>query len=87
VCQRQRALYLADLQSQVSSLTLHGATPLPMALATPMCAAADFFASEPFQGRLKDIETNHKATQLLHQRIDAVVRAVGHLGQLLARRR
>ena len=71
----------------MASLTLHGATPLPMSLATPMSAAADFFASEPFQGRFKDIEARHKGTLLLHQRIDTVVRAIGHLGLVLARRR
>lgn len=87
MCPQQRARYLVDLQSQAASLTLHGATPLPMALATPMSAAADFFASEPFQGRLKDIEARHKGTLLLHQRIDAVVRAVGNLGQAAVRRR
>jgi len=58
-----------------------------MALGTPMSAAADFFASEPFQGRLKDLETKHKGTLLLHQRIDAVGRSIGNLGQSLARRR
>lgn len=78
---------MADLQGQAASLTLHGATPVPMALATPLSAAADFFASEPFQGRLKEIEARHKGTLLLHQRIDAVVRVIGNLGQALARRR
>ncbi len=57
-----------------------------MALATPISAAAEFFASEPFQGRLKDIEARQKGTLLLHQRIDAVVRAIGNLGQVLMRR-
>jgi len=78
---------LADLQAQASNLTLHGGTPLPLALATPISAAADFFASEPFQGRLKEVEARHKGTLLLHQRIDAVVRAIGNLGQALSRRR
>lgn len=87
MCRQQRARYLGDLQVQAASLALHGATPLPMALATPMSAASDFFASETFQGRLKDIETRQKGTLLLHQRIDAVVRAIGNLGQTLARRR
>ena len=79
--------YLADLQGQAASLTLNGATPLPMALDTPMSAAADFFASEPFHGRLKEIEARHKETLLLHQRMDAVVRAISQLGQALVRRR
>ena len=78
---------MADLQSQASNLTLHGSTPLPLALATPISAAADFFASEPFQGRLKEIEARHKGTLLLHQRIDAVIRAIGNLGKALAWRR
>jgi hypothetical protein len=87
VCPRQRGRYLADLQGQAASLTLHAATPLPMALATPLSAAADFFGSEPFQGRLKEIESRHKGTLMLHQRIDAAARAINGLGQALTRRR
>ncbi|WP_374566057.1 hypothetical protein [Ideonella sp.] len=78
---------MADLQGQASCLTLHGATPLPLALNTPISAVADFFASEPFQGRLKEIDARHKGALLLHQRIDAVLRAIGNLGQALVRRR
>jgi len=77
---------LADLQGQASSLTLYGATPLPMALHTPLSAAADFFASEPFLGRLKDVEGRHKGSLMLHQRIDAAVRAINNLGQAARRR-
>ena len=71
----------------MASLTLQGATPLPMALGTPMSASADFFASEPFQGRLTDLEARQKGTLLLHQRIDAVARVIVNLGQALVRRR
>jgi len=83
---RQRADYLASLTAQAADLALHAHTALPLALATPMSAASDYFASKSFTGYVKQLEAQAKLAGVVLQGINAVVTSIGMLGKALTRR-
>ena len=77
---------LADLINQAGELAIHAHTALPLALATPMSAARDFFDSKAFANYRKSLESRQKLSLAVLQRFEGVIKAMGGLGKLLARR-
>ena len=78
---------MADLCSQLADLSIHAHTPLPLAEATPLSSITDFYASGSFADYRKSVETKHKVQQAMFARFDAVIKGIGGLGKLLAKRR
>lgn len=76
-----------DLINQAGELAIHAHTALPLALATPMSAAADFFQSRAFTNYRKGLEGRQKMSLAVLQRFEAVIKSMGGLGKLLAGRR
>lgn len=68
----------------MADLVLHGNTPLPLALATPMSAVQDFFSSEPFSQYRKGLEGKAKLVNANFARMDAIIKGMSRLGKLLA---
>ncbi len=72
-----------DLIGQTGELVIHGHTPLPQALATPMSAVRDFFESSAFANYRKSLEAKQKLSLALLQRFEAVLKSIGGIGKLL----
>lgn len=83
----QRGGFLADLITQAGELAIHAHTALPLALATPLSAVRDFFESTAFTNYRKSLEARQKLSMATLGRFDAVLKAMGGLGKLLAGRR
>lgn len=78
---------MADLVAQASDLALHANTALPLAYATPMSEAADFYGSSAFASYRKSLEGQQKITQALFGRLDGLAKQVNVLAKVLARPR
>jgi hypothetical protein len=74
------------LISQAADLALHGNTALPLAHQTFMSDASDFFESAAFGNYRKEREGAQKLAIANLLRIDGVVKAIGSLGKLIAKR-
>lgn len=78
---------MVDLITQAGELAIHAHTALPLAYATPLSVARDFFESGAFTNYRKSLESRQKLSVAMLTRFDGVIKAMGGLGKLLAGRR
>ena len=71
----------------VSSITLYSSTSLNDALALQPSIAKKFFESKPFEDWKKGKEAELKTQAAAVDRLNTVIRSIGNLGKVLARRR
>lgn len=77
---------LDELTNQAADLALYAHTALPLALATPMSAASDFFQSAAFSSFRKSQEGKQKLSLALLGRFDGIAKQINGLAKVLARR-
>lgn len=70
-----------------SSLTLYSSTSLNEALAMQPSVAKRFFDGKPFEDWKKGKEAELKTQAATVDRLNTVIRSIGNLGKVLARRR
>lgn len=67
-------------------MALQAHTALPLALATPMSAVEDFYASSAFASFRKTQEAKGKAQTAMFGRLDVIAKQIGNLIKVMARR-
>lgn len=78
---------LDDLINQAADLALHASTALPLAYATPMSAAEDFYKSAAFAGYRKAQEGRQKLSIAMLLRFDGIAKQINGLAKVLSGRR
>lgn len=58
---------------------------MPLALATPLSAVSDFYASSSFASYRKSVEGKAKAQAALFARFDGISKQINGLGNLLVK--
>lgn len=84
VSEQQRARYSESLQSLVADLSLHGGTPIPMAMGMTASDAHGFFKSSAFTNHRKTLESKQKMQLAVLGRFDGIAKGIGGLGKLIA---
>lgn len=75
-----------SLRERAHLLTRHAGTPLPMAMATPVSMANEFFESPTFEAYCKEREAEQKLAIAMLDRIGGVAKQVNMVGRLIAKR-
>lgn len=69
-----------------STLALYGNTPLPQALGMAPSVARQFFDGKPFDEWKRGREGDAKTQSAVVNRLNDVIRAIGHLIKAMSRR-
>lgn len=83
---QRRSSWAREHVEQAVYLDLHGGTSYAQALALPLSFARAYFDSSAHQQHLKTREIQQKNDLAVIGRLDTVIKAVGSLGRVLARR-
>lgn len=81
-----RATLVRDRLERCAYLDKHGGTPFPQALGLTYSRLQAYFDTEVHQQAVKAAEGEGKLAMAQINRLDGVIKAIGHLGKALARR-
>lgn len=81
-----RGSYARDLINRCAYLDAHRGTAFPLAMQMRLSHLRAYFESEVHQQALKGGDADAKLAAAQINRLDGVIKAIGHLGKILARR-